>query len=253
VLCGLDLEILTTDMVAIVGESGCGKTVLLDLLTGLLEPDSGRVFVADHSRPDAPLVELGRLDQDGLDRIRLNWSVVFQRNALFGGTVYDNVALWLIEHTDLSEHEIRRRVRVSLERAALDPDDVWSKDRHELSGGMAKRVAIARAIATDPAVIFYDEPTTGLDPVVGSQIHELIREIHAVPRADGLPRTSVIITHDQELLCRLRPRIILLADGTICFDGTYEQFRVAKGSCAARYLRAMDALQTRPPPNPDDG
>jgi len=151
---------------------------MLDILTGLMKPDAGRVLVADHSKPGAPLRDLWTLGPEELDSVRLHWSIVFQRNALFTGTVYDNIALWLREHTDMPEEAIAQRVRESLRAAALDPDDVMYKDRDELSGGMAKRVAIARAIAVRPMVIFYDEPTTGLDPVISAAIHDLIFKNH---------------------------------------------------------------------------
>jgi phospholipid/cholesterol/gamma-HCH transport system ATP-binding protein len=246
VLRDINIDIRRGEMVAIVGASGTGKTVLLDLLTGLLKPSAGRVLVADHSQPDAPLVDLGTLDQDGLDRVRLNWSVVFQRNALFTGTVYDNIALWLREHTDMSEEQIGDRVRRSLEAVALDVGDVINKSRDELSGGMAKRVAIARAIAVEPVVIFYDEPTTGLDPVISAHIHELIYRAHHLPVRGGVsPRTSLIVTHDKDLLRRIQPRIIMLHDRGVIFDGSYSGFEESRLAPAVEYLREMPVLQGR--------
>lgn len=230
--------------VAIVGASGSGKTVLLDLLTGLIKPDSGRVQVADHSQAGAPLVELGKLDWEALDRVRLHWAVVFQRNALFSGTVFDNIALWLREHTDMSEPDIDARVRKSLEAAALDVGDVLRKNRDELSGGMAKRVAIARAIAVEPVVIFYDEPTTGLDPVISARIHELIFRVHG-HGVRGTPRTSIIVTHDKDLLRRIQPRVIMLHNGAVAFDGAYHEFEKSEIAPAVAYLREMPVLQSR--------
>jgi phospholipid/cholesterol/gamma-HCH transport system ATP-binding protein len=262
VLRGISTEFRSGQIVAIVGASGSGKTVFLDHLIGLYRPDSGRVLVADHDAADgadaAPmLVELSALDEDHLDRIRLHWAVVFQRNALFSGSVRDNIALWLDEHTDLREAQIDDRIRRSLEAAALDVDDVIDKDRDTLSGGMAKRVAIARAIAIDPLVIFYDEPTTGLDPIVAGQIHELIFRVHHQPVGSlflhaskpgerrGRARTSIIVTHDKDLLRRIRPRVIMLHEGQVCFDGPYEKFGGPDCPLAEQYLAAMPVLHAR--------
>ncbi|MBL8764239.1 MAG: ATP-binding cassette domain-containing protein [Phycisphaerae bacterium] len=245
VLRSISLTVRSGEMVAIVGTSGCGKTVLLDHLTGLLTPDSGRVLAADHTRGTvpAPLVDLAEIDSDRLDEVRLFWAIVFQRNALFSGTVYENIALWLREHTEMTEPEILQRARESLRSASLDPDEVLGKDRDALSGGMAKRVAVARAIAEDPAVIFYDEPTTGLDPVVSGHVHELVWNTHHRRRADGLVRTSVIVTHDKELLRRIGPRVVMLDEGAVCYDGSYERFGSGDSCAAARqYLRAMPVL-----------
>lgn len=244
VLRGVSLEVPRGQMVAIVGASGTGKTVLLDILTALMPPSAGRVWAADHSREGAPLVDLYAISPDELDDLRLHWSVVFQRNALFTGSVYNNIALWLREHTPMPEPEIERRVRDSLKAAALDVDDVIHKDRDELSGGMAKRVAIARAIAVRPRVIFYDEPTTGLDPIISAQIHELIFCTHHQP-PDKTARTTLIVTHDKDLLRRVRPRVVMLHQGEIAFDGSYEAFTESDNPIAEEYLRAMPVLQGR--------
>ena len=246
VLRGIDLEVGRGEIVAIVGASGSGKTVMLDCLLRLLEVTSGRVFAADHGRKGSPLVEITHAREGVLQRIRLHWAVVFQRNALFSGTVYDNIALLLREHQDMPEAEILRRARESLAACALDVDDVLYKDRDELSGGMAKRVAIARAIAIDPAVLFYDEPTTGLDPVVSGNIHELIWDMHRRPRGNREQRTTVIVTHDKELLRRLSPRIVMLHKGEICYDGDYQHFGKADCMPAKEYLREMPVLHGRP-------
>jgi phospholipid/cholesterol/gamma-HCH transport system ATP-binding protein len=265
VLDGINTRVGSGELLAIVGASGSGKTVFMDHLVGLLRPDEGRVLVADHDAapgPDGfpPLRDLGGLSDDELDRIRLRWAVVFQRNALFSGSVRDNIALWLREHTDLKEADIERRIRETLAAAALDVEDVLDKDRDSLSGGMAKRVAIARALAIDPLVVFYDEPTTGLDPIVGGHIHELIWNVHFRPvgeifahtdtgssEATPVPmrRTTIIVTHDKDLLRRLRPRVVMLDDGRVCFDGPYDQFGGPDCPPAQQYLAAMPVLHAR--------
>lgn len=250
VLRGVDLSIRAGEIVAVVGGSGCGKTVLLNLITGLLPVDSGRVLVADYAAPrgsrgDLPLVDIATLGDEELDRVRLRWAVVFQKNALFSGTVEENINLWLREHTAMAAAKIRQRVRESLAAVALDVDDVLGKQREQLSGGMAKRVAIARAIAVDPGVIFYDEPTTGLDPVVSGHVHELIWSTHHRPREDGTRRTTVIVTHDKDLLRRLRPRVVMLDHGLVAFDGPYEAFTASTVEAARQYLAAMPVLQMR--------
>jgi len=247
VLRSIDLEIRRGEIVAIVGASGSGKTVFLDCLLRLLDVTSGRVLAADHGRRGSPLVDITTAPERVLQRIRLHWAVVFQRNALFSGTVYDNIALLLREHHNLREAEILRRARESLAACALDVDDVIRKDRDELSGGMAKRVAIARAIAIDPAVLFYDEPTTGLDPVVSGSIHELIWNMHHRPRASGEQRTTVIVTHDKDLLRRIRPRVVMLHRGTVVFDDEYDMFGVSPSPPAQEYLREMPVLHGRRP------
>lgn len=244
VLDDINFEVLRGQIVAIVGGSGSGKTVLLHLLAGLMPASRGRVLVADHSQEGSPLVDLNAVDEDRRDEVRMHWAVVFQKNALFSGSVRDNVALLLREHTDLSESQIEARVRESLAAAALDVENVIGKDRDELSGGMAKRVAIARAIAIDPAVVFYDEPTTGLDPVISAHIHELVWTTHLRPRA-GEPRTTIVVTHDKDLLRRLRPRVIMLLGGKVCFEGDYASFARAEDGPPHEYLRAMPVLHAK--------
>jgi phospholipid/cholesterol/gamma-HCH transport system ATP-binding protein len=247
VLRGVDLDVCRGDIVAIVGASGCGKTVLLDHIIGLLQPDRGRVLVANHEREGAPLVELAELDREGMDAIRRHWAVVFQRNALFSGTVYENIALWLREVGGLSETDILPRVQTSLEAVGLDFETVLEKDRDELSGGMAKRVAVARAVAMDPYLIFYDEPTTGLDPQHAAQIHELLDDTHGRAMTDGTARTTVVVTHDKDLLARIGPRVIMLHDGRVFFDGSYDEFQQSDSPLVLPYFALMPVLHQRAP------
>ena len=269
VLRDIDLKVSSGEIVCVVGGSGSGKTVLLHHLIGLLAPSSGRVLAADHNAgPGADggptLVDLADLSDEELDMIRLHWAVVFQSNALFSGSVRENIALWLREHTTLSPEEIEKRVVDSLRSVALKPEEVIDKDRDELSGGMAKRVAIARAIACDPLVMFYDEPTTGLDPVIAGTIHELVWKTHNMPAGEGLPlrdvdaetdriqresraklkRTTIIVTHDRELLRRLAPRVVMLAGTRKVFDGPYAAFGASSCPEAEAYLREMPVLNS---------
>jgi len=245
VLEGVDLTIRRGELVTIVGRSGSGKSVLVEVITGRLAPDAGQVRVADHERPDDPLVDVHGIDGQALDELRRHWAIVFQHNALFSGTVRQNIGLWLDEVAGLDEREIEQRVRQSVERVGLEPDQVLDLERSELSGGMAKRVAIARAIAMQPRLIFYDEPTTGLDPRHAAMIHDLVREVHGGrPGQDGTP-TSIVITHDTTLLRRLAPRIVMLAGGRVHFDGPWSEFIESSDAEIRPYLEAMTGLHER--------
>jgi len=243
VLRGVNLIIEAGELVAIVGASGSGKTVLLEHMIGMMTPDEGRILVADHDREGAPLVDLAELDQEALDRLRMHWAIVFQRNALFTGTVYDNIAIWLREVKQMPEAEIERIATDAVRAVGLTPETVLDQHRDELSGGMAKRVAGARAVAMNPDLIFYDEPTTGLDPRHAGQIQDLIVDMH-IERGDRRQnRTTVIITHDKDLLHRLRPRIIMLHEGGVHFDGPFEAFESSPSEIIQPYFHLMQATQ----------
>ena len=263
VLAGIDLAIPRGEMIAIVGGSGCGKTVLLKHITAHFMPDRGRVLVADHDvdpGPDgsAPMRDVGTLTALELDQVRAHWAVVFQRNALLTGTVMDNLALLLREVQGMDDEQIRPLAVKALSDVGLDPDLVLGRDREELSGGMAKRVAIARALVIDPVLILYDEPTAGLDPEMCVQIHELIRRTHQTQPAlaatrGGAVRTTIIVTHDTELLQRLQPRIVMLHDGKVLFDGTFDAFTRSDNPHITPYLAQMHQLHHRalPPASHD--
>lgn len=258
VLAGIDLTIARGEMIAIVGGSGCGKTVLLKHITAHFMPDRGRVMVADHDvdpGPDgaAPMRDVGTLTALELDQVRAHWAVVFQRNALLTGTVMDNLALLLREVQGMDDEQIRPLAVKALSDVGLDPDLVLGRDREELSGGMAKRVAIARALVIDPVLLLYDEPTAGLDPEMCVQIHELIRHTHNTQPAlaatrGGAVRTTIIVTHDTELLQRLQPRVMMLHDGGVLFDGPFEEFVRSDNPHITPYLAQMHQLQSRPVP-----
>lgn len=246
VLRGVDLEVRRGEMVAIVGGSGCGKTVLLQVILGHLRPQRGRVHVACHGLDGSPVRPLDELSESELDDVRTHWAVVFQRNALFSGTVLDNIALWLREIQRLDEDQILPIARRALKAVGLPADEpMLAKHRNELSGGMQKRLAVARALAMNPILLFYDEPTTGLDPNLAEQVHELIRETHDAPWHGQVERTTVIITHDKDLLFRLRPRIVMLHEGRVYYDGTYDDFAESDSPIIRPYFDLMPHLQDR--------
>ena len=246
VLRGVDLEIHRGEVVAVVGGSGCGKTVLLNHILGLLSPDAGRVLVADHERPGTPLVDPSLLDDVELDTIHTHWGVVFQNNALFSGTVYDNISLWLEEVKELEDSAITSIARSVLTAVTLPTDDDFlNTDTNDLSGGMAKRLAVARALSMEPNVIFYDEPTTGLDPSSALQIQDLILTTHLDRKTGDSERTTVIITHDKDLLGRLQPRTVMLHEGRVSFDDSFREFESSGSLLIRPYFDLMPVLHER--------
>jgi phospholipid/cholesterol/gamma-HCH transport system ATP-binding protein len=243
VLSGIDLVIRRGEVVAVVGGSGCGKTVLINHVLGQLVPDRGRVLVARHDLPGAPLADLQMLDAHELDLVHTHWGVVFQANALFSGTVFDNLALWQREVRDAADDAILPLARQALEAVSLPSDDDFLElDHEELSGGMSMRLAVARALVMEPELLFYDEPTTGLDPNSAAQIHDLIHHTHESGETE---RTTIIITHDKDLLRRLQPRTVMLHDGQVFFDGPYRLFEQSKSPIVRPYFDLMPVLHYR--------
>ncbi len=209
VLRGVNLKISERELVAIIGESGGGKSVLLRHLVGLLKPDKGKVIV---ERED--ITELGRRE---LDRIREKFGVVFPGGALFDSfTIYENIAFPLREKTRLSEDRIHEKVEEALEDVGLL--GIEQKYPAELSGGMRKRVALARALITEPKIVLFDEPTTGLDPIKLHAIHQLIVDTH---KKYGF--TGVMISHDIPEIYDVVDRIAFLYEGKIEVTGTPEE------------------------------
>lgn len=243
VLKGIDLELYSGDMIAIVGGSGCGKTVLLNSILGQYAIDKGCIRILDRTHDIWKLKNINDFSALDIDDIHKHWGVVFQRNALFSGSVYFNIALWLKEIKGLEDDAIKPIAERALASVDLPNDKQFmEKSSNELSGGMAKRLAIARAISMDPYVLFYDEPTTGLDPTSSTNIHDLIFNIHSSTMKDGSKRTSIIITHDKDLLSRLRPRTIMLHDGKIHFDGPYDEFEKSQSDVIRPYFEIMPVL-----------
>jgi phospholipid/cholesterol/gamma-HCH transport system ATP-binding protein len=247
VLRGIDLDISSGAFVAVVGGSGCGKSVLLNHILGLMQPDSGSVKVADPERTDGTLLDLADMDADRMADIHVHWGVVFQRNALFSGTVLDNIGLWLDEIGHQKAGDIKRVAQKVLAAVGLPGTPDFLEGRVEsLSGGMAKRIAIARALAMEPRCMFFDEPTTGLDPVTAAQIQDLLQSTH-VDENDGRARTTIVVTHDKDLLYRLRPRVVMLHEGRVSFDGPFEDFEKSRSPIIRPYFELMPVLHERNP------
>jgi phospholipid/cholesterol/gamma-HCH transport system ATP-binding protein len=225
VLSGADLSIRTGETMVILGRSGGGKSVLLKLVIGLLEPDSGRVLVGGLAVP------YGRPKQ--LSALRRKFGMLFQGAALFDSlTVGENVGLGLRENTDLPGDEIGRRVCDKLRLVGLE--NAENLKPAELSGGMKKRVGLARALAMDPEYVLYDEPTTGLDPIMGNVINDLIRDLQK-----KLKPTSIAVTHDIHSAFRIGDRIALLHEGRIVHVGTVEQTQNSTDPVVQEFIKGQ--------------
>ena len=217
VLAGIELVVGRGETISVLGHSGTGKSVLLKTTIGLITPDRGDVVVEGLS-----VFHGGR---HALREVRKKVGYVFQNAALFDSmTVYENVAQGLTdeEQKEHGEKEVLRRVVRSLEHVNLDPAKVLSKLPSELSGGMRKRVGIARAIVGEPEILLYDEPVTGLDPVNGTVVHRLIAQL-----ASELGVTSIIVSHDIEGTLPISDRVALLDHGRVRFVGTPDEFRAS--------------------------
>lgn len=197
VLRGIDLAIPKGQTVCVIGESGCGKTVLLKLMIGLLQPTQGKILFEGR--------ELAKLSEAELTSVRLRFGFLFQMAALFDSlTVFDNVAFGPREHELFDEPTIARIVRERLLEAGL-PEGLEHKKPAELSGGQRKRVGLARALALDPEVMLYDEPTTGLDPIMTDVINELILQTQG-----GGQKTGVVVTHEMKTVAKVADRVVML-------------------------------------------
>jgi phospholipid/cholesterol/gamma-HCH transport system ATP-binding protein len=225
VLDGLNLTVPAGQTCVIIGRSGCGKSVLLKHIIGLLYPDSGRVMV--HGK------EVGCLKELELVALRSKISMVFQGGALFDSmTVNENVAFSLLEHTHLSAEEIFARAQESLGLVGLG--GIGNLMPSELSGGMKKRVALARAICIKPEIILYDEPTTGVDPITADSINELIRSLH-----DKLKVTSVVVTHDMKSAYHIADKIAMMYKGKIIHEGAPEQIQQAHDPVVHQFINGL--------------
>ena len=231
VLRGIDLDIRCGETLCVLGGSGCGKSVLLKCVAGLLRPDAGSIKVDGE--------EIVGLDEKTLVEVRKRIGFVFQNSALFDSLpVYENVAYPVREHRKVREAELDKIVADRLALVGLE--GVQDKYPAELSGGMRKRVALARAVAADPAIVLYDEPTTGLDPTNARRIDLLIRELQ---RRLGV--TGIVVTHDISSAFTVADRLALMADGVIRAQGTPDEFRKSHEPLVREFLQA------RPVPTED--
>ncbi len=222
VLSGVNLQCPRGQVTTIVGPSGCGKTVFLKHLMLLLRPDSGRIVINS--------TEVTRLNARGLDKIREQFGVLFQGGALFDSlTVFENVAFPLVEKTKLSREQIAEAVTQKL--AAVGLEGMGNKYPSEISGGMQKRAALARALIRNPSILYLDEPTTGLDPTRTGSIHELIRHTH---QRFGL--TVVMVSHDVPQVFEISDRVAFMHDGRVRLDGTVAEVMDAHDPVFERFL-----------------
>ncbi len=222
VLEGVSLEIPTGTITVILGRSGGGKSVLMKHIIGLLHADAGQVLVDG--------TDLMKLSDTNLNEFRKRFGMLFQNAALFDSlNVFDNVAFPLREHSKLSEEEIAKVVREKLDLVGLKKVDY--KMSSELSGGMRKRVGLARAIALSPKILLYDEPTTGLDPLMTDSVNQLILETQR-----NLHVTSVIISHDIESTFALADKVAMLHEGKIVEQGPPSQFRKSENPFVRQFI-----------------
>jgi len=223
VLNGVNLTINKGETIVIIGKSGCGKSVMLKHIIGLMKPDKGEVIIEGQN-----IVNLSRKD---VYTVRKKFGFLFQGAALFDSmSVEENVGLGLRENRRLKDKEISRIVAEKLELVGLP--GIQNMSPSDLSGGMKKRVSLARAIADEPEYILYDEPTTGLDPVMSDNIDELIRDL-----ADKLKVTSIIVTHDIFSVIEVAQRVVMMEGGVVYFSGTPKELFDSDDIMITEFLR----------------
>jgi phospholipid/cholesterol/gamma-HCH transport system ATP-binding protein len=223
VLDGITFQLELGQVTCVLGRSGTGKSVLLKLLIGIEMPDAGSIRLEGHDISTASLKEL--------NEARKKIGFLFQQSALYDSmTVEENVAFPLRRHTKLSEAERRDRVHQLLESVGMDRD--LDKMPSDISGGMQKRVGLARALALEPALVMFDEPTAGLDPITAAEIAKLIVELR-----DQRHITSIVVTHDLHTARTIADRLIVLNEGKTLFDGTFEDLNRSKDPFITQFVR----------------
>ena len=221
----INLEIHDGETLAIIGGSGSGKSTLLRLMIGLIQPTEGEIWIDND--------EISHMSEDELTHVRLKMGMVFQYSALFDSmTVGDNVAFGLVEHTNYPADKIKAIVKDKLKQVGLE--GVENLMPNELSGGMKKRVSLARAIAIEPEIIFYDEPSSGLDPITTTKIDELI-----ISTQKNLGVTSVVVTHDMASACRISNRIAMVYQGELIAVDTVEKFRQIQDTRVKEFFKVL--------------
>jgi len=222
VLDNLNLIINSGEVIVIIGRSGCGKSVLLKHIIGLIKPDMGQVIIDGN--------DMTRLEEYEMDKLRLSFGMLFQGAALFDSmTVGENVGFKLREHTAISGSEIRKKVAEALELVGLK--GIENLMPSELSGGMKKRVGLGRAICNNPKIILYDEPTTGLDPIMADAINGLIVDLN-----NKLNVTSIVVTHDMVSAFKIADRIAMLYKGKIITIGTPDEIKNTKDPIVKQFI-----------------
>ena len=225
ILDDVSLQVQPGEIMVVIGPSGAGKSTLLRLMIGLLKPDAGQIWVDGR--------EISHLDEDELNKIRRNMGMVFQYSALFDSmTVGENVAFGIRQHTKMPEEEILRVIRRTLRMVGLMGRE--NAMPSELSGGMKKRVSLARAIALNPKIVLYDEPTSGLDPVMAATINRLIMSTRRI-----LGVTAVVVTHDMESAFTIADRIAMMYDEKIIAVGTPDEFRQSANPTIQQFVSGV--------------
>jgi phospholipid/cholesterol/gamma-HCH transport system ATP-binding protein len=228
VLKGIDLVIPTGSICVVLGGSGMGKSVMMKHMVGLIRPTSGQVIIDGG--------DISGLDDVKMKKVREKFGMVFQYSALFDSmTNFDNVAFPLREHRKLKGDELKKVVHEKLSLFSLDPEIVGPKFPSEISGGMRKRVALARAVALDPSIIFYDEPTTGLDPITTGQVDDMILQAKA-----KLGVTSVAISHDIDSAFNIADQLLFVYEGQIVVRGKKEDLLACEHPYVRNFFNAWD-------------